>query len=62
MDLVVSVAELEKVAQCARRMTGYAKSDDNLLITRWVTEDGVPVRLFLSPSSLCRDIVTLDSS
>ena len=47
MNLIVTAEELMEAAQCACRMTGYAKPDDHLLITRLTAEDGTPVRLVL---------------
>lgn len=47
MNLIVTAEELMEAAQCACRMTGYAKPDDHLLITRLTAGDGTPVRLVL---------------
>jgi urease accessory protein UreH len=52
MDLIVTAEELMEAAQCACRMTGYAKPDDNLLITRLTAEDGTQVRLFFGQALL----------
>lgn len=52
MNLIVSAKELMEVAQCAKRMTGYADPDGKRLITIMQSQEGIPIKVILDKNCI----------
>jgi hypothetical protein len=47
INVTITAKELLRLAACSQRMTGYADSEEGLLITVLNSQEGIPVKLVL---------------
>lgn len=61
-EITVTVSQLIILAECGRRMLGYARPTDDLLLTVLESSKGVPVKIKLDQKSFIEKKFRYDTS
>lgn len=62
IEITVTVSQLMLLAECGRRMLGYARPTDDLLLTVMESSKGIPVKIRLDRMCLHKKKMWLDTS